>query len=111
MKTILWQYEKSIDKNKKMAWLLTGLFSPCHCETCYQEFSRKNKLFYNYAIGSSNYFLYIRINPTNDQWFYSIYNGCPKKDGSIVISGFEEVFNNLDDVDRELFIYNINLFR
>jgi hypothetical protein len=113
-KTIIWKYEKVISREKSMSWLLTGLFSLCNCSMC-SPGSDLNKTYgsSSYKIGSSNMYLQIRFshNFSEDSFYYSYYHGCPKMDGSIIMGGFEEVFNLLDDVDKDIAIFNLDVLK
>lgn len=111
MSTILWQYEKKVSSEKLTLMLFTGLFSLCNCSFCLAKTFRELTLDYSFRVGRSNYCCYFRPEYSIDGYFnQSFYKGCPKSDGEIVIGGFEEVFSNLDNFDKEIIIFNMELF-
>ena len=111
MSTILWQYERKVSSEKLTLMLFTGLFSLCNCSDCLANPSIDLTSYYSFRFGHSIYHCYFRPEYNTKEFFnQSFYKGCPKSNGEIVVGGFEEVFSNLDDFDKEIVIFNINLF-
>jgi hypothetical protein len=64
-----------------------------------------------YSVGSSDYYLQLRWIESELDCYFAFFKGCPKSDGHIVPGGFEEIFLALDDFDKEVAIFNLDLFR
>jgi len=114
--TIFWQYAKKIEVSKANALILTGLLSPCGCPECSGNFSGSKVYMrdssYVYKVGSSPYYLQFRstYNLEEDFYLFSYFKGCPRSNGYIV-GGFEEVLENLDDLDKDKALFNLDLFK